>query len=431
MDDKRNSLLSCESFMACDECETVLSWGENWFQSENSFQCLECFGALCSKHFHELPETQRKIYVKINEPNDLGPQSKLAYLDGLFQLITSEDCDPETEDSCIAQVMDTALRELRVIAKTITHNDANAAITDLLTFQTTTFTDLLLKQLTDLQPKELPACRASAAQNAQNAAIRMLGLVGEASGDRVVPALLSSLEGETEQAAIEALGNIGPRATAAVESIRCILRNSDDATIRASAVKALGQICGASALNDFIMLLTDTDAWLRAWSACVNACSAIAEIGLPEAETALPVLTGLLESLPDHADKVWIAHALGELGHEDAIKPLKAAYESETDLRVHCLVVEALLKLGVEVEIDIDLILAALDKTHSVWDGPGSHNARRCEATRKSAACALGLMGAVAEGEKVRAALERHAQTDFSHDVAEAAKNSLDLLAGN
>ena len=249
----------------------------------------------------------------------------------------------------------------------------------------------------------------------EEAAVRLaaddaIGGVGNAKAKEWVPALVALVQkGESPNAAIRALGRIGPAAKDAVPALVAVLRSGNDPDRKASAA-ALVRIGGPAATAQ-VVLLRDKDASVRRLAA-----ETLGEIQLvsapipgPAARVAIPTLVEALHGA-DVEFANLAANILPRIGKEacpalfeaprdkqgrfparvalvidgiapttEGLVPALVAAMRDPDVQVRILAAQALGRMGERVVPDL---IAALED-------PDAETRHLCGAT-------LGLMGAAA-----------------------------------
>ena len=149
--------------------------------------------------------------------------------------------------------------------------------------------------------------------------------LAEIGDERDVEALLDLLHNQNEkirEAAVRALGKIG--GARAIDPLLALLRSDPDNEVRASAAEALGKIGDAHALNGLLASLADNEEWVQ-----YRAVAALIGFGASALDPLLFLLTRGLPSV--RARAAW---ALGRVGDPRAYEPLAhALHEKNPDLR--------------------------------------------------------------------------------------------------
>ncbi len=180
--------------------------------------------------------------------------------------------------------------------------------------------------------------------------ILLAGACGQDYYDTVVAKRVEQLSAQDEADRAHAawsLGQIGPRASAAVPALAKAL-SDPSAEVRSAVAEALAQVgdASAAAVPALVTALRDEDAAVRAHSA-----TALGVVGAPAASVAVSDLIGTLRD-GDSTVRLYSAWALGEIGSEAkaADEALASAMEDDNaDVRRWS--AEALLKVrGIEID---------------------------------------------------------------------------------
>lgn len=148
-----------------------------------------------------------------------------------------------------------------------------------------------------------------------------LGQLGSGQTAVAGPALLDGLEDSDELVRCEAVDalqqlNYAP----AIARILGLLRNDPDATVRASAAEALGELCDEEVIGQLEGSLSDGDESVRAYAA--------AAIGWAGTQRHLPVLAATLQHESSPRVRGELLAATYRLGHRDAAATLAHLIEA-------------------------------------------------------------------------------------------------------
>lgn len=195
-------------------------------------------------------------------------------------------------------------------------------------------------------------------------------------GRAAIPALREDLHDRDTQRqlrAVKLLGAIGPKASAATPDLIDVLKRSKDAQVKVSAVETLVRLGASEALPDLLGEIKDVDANVRAAT-----IRAVAALGGPEAQVAIPVFIVVLKSDRATEPRVAAVEALAGFrgAASEAIPELVEACDS-ADANLSTAAVRALVHIHPADPQVLPTLIKSLKK----------------DATLADAATALAMMG--------------------------------------
>jgi len=147
------------------------------------------------------------------------------------------------------------------------------------------------------------------------AAARFLGVLGRREAAQPLEAALNDADASVRVAVADALGALG--SPSSVQPLTSLIARAEKAKVLSAAVLALGKLKASGSADAIMPLLNSNDASLRE--------SAARALGAIRADTAIGPLMGLVADDPEPRVRWFAADALGEIGDKRASRVLSKA----------------------------------------------------------------------------------------------------------